>query len=105
MRCLNQKTLHLSIKPFSQEVPSVSSITIEVAESVLLATGQSREEFARDARFLLAAKLFELGRLSSGKAAQLCDMAHPDFLFAAGRLGVPVVQLTGEELDREFQND
>lgn len=83
----------------------MSSINIEVAESVLLTTGQSREEFARDAQFLLAAKLFELGRLSSGKAAQLCDMAHPDFLFAAGRLGVPVVQLTGEELDREFQND
>jgi hypothetical protein len=46
------------------------TLTIDIPESVLLATGQSREEFIREAKFLLAAKLFEMGRLSSGKAAQ-----------------------------------
>ncbi len=83
----------------------MSTITIEVPDSVLLATGQSREAFTGEARFLLAAKLFELGRLSSGKAAQLCGMAHPDFLIAASQLGIPVVSLEGEELDLEFQDD
>lgn len=83
----------------------MSTITIEVPDSVLLATGQSREVFAGEARFLLAAKLFELERLSSGKAAELCRMAHPDFLIAVGQLGIPVVSLEGEELDLEFQDD
>jgi predicted HTH domain antitoxin len=83
----------------------MSTITIEVPESVLLATGQSREAFTGEARFLLAAKLFELERLSSGKAAQLCGMAHPDFLLAVGQLGIPVVRLAGEELDREFRGE
>ena len=80
------------------------TLTIDIPESVLLATGQSREEFIREAKFLLAAKLFEMGRLSSGKAAQICGMHRVDFIFAVGKMGIPVVQLDEEELAREFQD-
>ena len=38
------------------------SLTLEYGDEVLLATGQSPAEFADEARFLLAAKLYELGR-------------------------------------------
>jgi len=79
----------------------MNSLTIEIPESVLLATGQSREEFVREAKFLLAAKLFELGRLSSGNAAQICDRSRPAFILATGKMGVPVVQLDEEELSIE----
>ncbi len=78
------------------------ALTIEIPEDVLVASGQSREEFIREAKFLLAAKLFELGRLSSGKAAQLCGMGRVEFLFAAGRMGIPVIDLDEEELKREL---
>lgn len=79
-------------------------LTIEIPEDVLLATGQSREEFVREARFLLALKLLELGRLSSGKAAQLCEMERPDFILTAGRMGIPVADLDNEELKRELED-
>lgn len=82
----------------------MQTVTIDLPESVLLATGQSREEFTREAKFLLAAKLFELGRLSSGKAAQICAMQRIEFILAMGRLGIPVVQLDEEELAREFED-
>ena len=42
------------------------SLQLDLPDSVLLATGQSRDEFSREAKFLLALKLFEVGRLSSG---------------------------------------
>lgn len=77
-------------------------LTIELPENVLLACGQSREEFVREARFLLALKLFELGRISSGKAAELAGMGKPDFIMAAGRLGVPAADLDSDEAAREF---
>lgn len=77
-------------------------IHIDLPESVLLSTGQSQEEFVREAKFLLALKLFELGRVSSGRAAELCEMPRVEFLLLAGRSGVPVVDLDAEELDREF---
>jgi predicted HTH domain antitoxin len=82
----------------------MSSLTIELTESVLVAYGQSREEFLREARFLLALKLFELGRLSSGKAAELCPMSRVDFLFAASWAGVPVARLDKSDLAEEFRD-
>lgn len=71
----------------------MATLSIELPETVLLATGQSRDEFLTEARFLLALKLFELGRISSGKAAEICGMGRVEFLFAAGRHGVPVADL------------
>ncbi|MBF0471374.1 MAG: UPF0175 family protein [Gammaproteobacteria bacterium] len=51
---------------------------------------------------MLALKLFEVGRLSSGEAGQLCGMGRVEFLFAASRAGEPVVDLDDEELAAEF---
>lgn len=78
------------------------NLNIAIPEDVLLSTGQSREEFTQEARFLLAVKLFEVGRLSSGKAASLCAMGRGDFVLAAGRMGIPVLQMDDEELRREL---
>ncbi|MBK1618323.1 hypothetical protein CKO42_07690 [Lamprobacter modestohalophilus] len=58
--------------------------------------------FADEARFLLAVKLFEQGRISSGKAGRLCGMGRVEFLLAASRSGVPVVDLQGDDLVTEF---
>ena len=80
----------------------MSTIQIEVPESVLLSTGQSQEEFVREARFLLALKLFELGRLSAGKAAEMCGQNRADFILLAGRSGVPVADLDDAERKREL---
>lgn len=80
----------------------MTTISIELPESLLATSGQSEEEFVKEAKFLLALKLFEMGRLSSGRAAEICDVPRLDFLLRAGRMGVPVVDLDGDELDREF---
>jgi predicted HTH domain antitoxin len=54
---------------------------------------------------MLALKLFEVGRLSSGKAGKLCDMGRVEFLLAAGRAGVPVLSLDDDELIMEFDQN
>lgn len=78
------------------------TIHLDLPDSILLAAGLSPEEFAREAKFLLALKFFEVGRLSSGVAAELCGLPRGEFLFQAGRLKVPVADLDGQELEREF---
>jgi predicted HTH domain antitoxin len=80
-------------------------IRIDLPESVLLATGQSEEEFVQESKLVLALRLFEQGKISSGRAADLCGLPRADFLFAAGRAGVPVADLDAAELDREFSGD
>lgn len=58
--------------------------------------------FADEARFILALKLFEQGRISSGKAGKLCNQSRVEFLIAAGKAGVPLVDLTTAEMIDEF---
>ena len=63
----------------------------------------SDKEFARELRFLAAAKLFELGRLSSGKAARLAEMSRVSFLHELDRIGIPAINLRDEEVDTEIR--
>lgn len=80
----------------------MSVIHIDLPGSVLLATGQSEEEFVQEAKFFLALKLFERGRISSGRAAEICGMRRVEFLLMASRSGVPVADLDEGEMAREF---
>jgi predicted HTH domain antitoxin len=61
----------------------------------------SDAEFAQELRFLAAAKLYELGRLSSGKAAQLAGMKRVEFLHSLAQVGVPAINLRDEEIEAE----
>ena len=63
----------------------------------------SDSEFARELRFLAAAKLYELGRLSSGKAARLAEMNRVAFLHELGRVGVSAINLSDEEIEAEIR--
>lgn len=60
------------------------------------------EVSADEARLALAAKLVELGRLSTGQGAILAGLSKAAFLELMGRFGVPVFAYPPEELDREF---
>ena len=79
----------------------MGTIHVEVPESVLVGSGQTREAFAVDAKFLLALKMVELGGLSSSRAADLCGMNRVDFLLRAGQSGTPVTDLD-ERAAEEF---
>ncbi len=61
----------------------------------------SDAEFAEELRFLAAVKLYELGRLSSGKAAQLAGMGRVEFIHALAHIGVPALNLRDEEIELE----
>ncbi len=77
------------------------TLTIPYDDSVLLEASLTREEFEREAAFLLAAKLYERGRLSSGKAAELCGRGRVDFLLALPRADVPMSNLRREDVEDE----
>jgi len=80
----------------------MNTLTIELPVEGLPSAAELPANFADEARYLLALKLFEQGRISSGKAGRLCDMGRVEFLLAASRSGVPVVDLSGGDLIQEF---
>jgi len=53
---------------------------------------------------LAAVKLFELGKLSSGRAAQLAGVSRVEFLNLIGRYQVSPFNLSVEELERDVFN-
>jgi predicted HTH domain antitoxin len=77
-------------------------LTIDLPIEGLPSPAELRDDFADEARFLLALKLFEQGRISSGKAGTLCGLGRVGFLLGASRAGVPVVDLAEDELAEEF---
>ncbi len=76
-------------------------LTIEYPDDLLVALGANREQFEQEARFALAAKLFEMGRLSSGKAARLAGMDRVTFLLSLNRVGVAMLDLDEAEMADE----
>jgi len=72
---------------------------INIPEKVLLAEKTDEKAFARELPMLAAVKLYELGRLSSGRAAELAGMTRVEFLLALGRY--PVFPLLAELNDLE----
>lgn len=67
---------------------SLKQITIDVPEKVLLAEKSDEAAFGREIRLLAAIKLYELGRLSSGRAAELAGMPRVEFLLTLGKYKV-----------------
>jgi predicted HTH domain antitoxin len=72
---------------------------IDIPEKVLLAEKADEVTFARELRVLAAVKLYELGRLSSGRAADLAGMSRVEFLLALERYKVFPLAAELEELE------
>ncbi len=79
-----------------------NALTIEYPEDLLFTLGISDKEFSEEAKLLLAAKLYELGRISSGQAARLAGKSRVEFLFSLSRLNVPMSNLREEDLKDEL---
>ncbi|MCP4701803.1 MAG: UPF0175 family protein [Gammaproteobacteria bacterium] len=80
----------------------MNMLCIPYPESIPALANQSAEDFEREARMMLALKLFETGRLTSGQAAMLADMPRVRFLLECPRYGVASVNWDAKELESEF---
>ncbi len=78
------------------------TLSIEYGDELLLGLGLSPVEFTAEAKLLLAAKLYELGRLTSGQAAKLCGKERVDFLMSLPRVGVRPSNLRVDDADPEI---
>jgi predicted HTH domain antitoxin len=77
-------------------------IVINVPESVLQAENTDADTFARELCLLAAVKLYELGRLSSGRAAELAGMSRVEFLMNLGRYKVFPLEAELQDLESDF---
>jgi predicted HTH domain antitoxin len=80
----------------------MKTIELSYPDSLAAALNLSPEAFAKEAKLALAVKLFELGRLTSGQAAELAGVERVQFLLECSRFGAASVDWDDEELIAEF---
>ena len=76
---------------------SMKVLTIHYSDDLLLSMKRSPQEFESEARLLLAVKLYEMDRISTGAAANLAGVSRVAFIFELARFGLsPMGQDPGE---------
>ena len=80
------------------------TLSIDYPETLPDALNTSRDQFEREARMAMAAKLFEMGRISSGIAAALVGLDRVSFLLRLHEFGVPMIDLDEAELAEDIDN-
>lgn len=79
-------------------------LTMTIPDHSLLALNLSPDQVGDELRLAAAIKLYEVGRLSSGAAAELAGVPKPVFLQRLGDYGVPTFRQTEAELREELNN-
>lgn len=81
----------------------MKTLSIPYPDDLPEALGQAPEDFEKELRFLVAAKLYEMGRISSGRAAEMAGVDRVEFLRELGRYRISVLNYPLAELEREIE--
>ena len=83
---------------------TVHQLTIPYSEDLLLSLKSTPESFEAEARLLLATKLYELGRVTTGVGARLAGMDRVSFMFELHRFGLSPIGVEPDELAEDVAN-
>ena len=83
---------------------TINTLSIPYSDELLLSVKKSKKEFEAEARLLLAVKLYEMGQITTGIAAELAGLSRVAFMFELDRFGLSPMGQTPEELAEDFAN-
>ena len=82
----------------------MTQVLLNIPDTAPFALRVKPEEVGRELLVVAAVKLYELGRLSGGAAAQLAGISKPLFLQKLSQYGVPIFRLSEDELRQDLAN-
>lgn len=79
---------------------NTQTITIDFPSDILLALNENENEFKKNIKISLAIRLYQLEKLTIGKAAQLCGLSRFDFETLLSENGISISNLSiGDIID------
>jgi predicted HTH domain antitoxin len=81
----------------------MTNLSLSIPDEILVALKATPDDVASTIRFAASVKLYEMGRLSSGAAAQLAGVPKPYFLAHLAEYGVATFDLSEEELSHDLE--
>ncbi|MEM9294122.1 MAG: UPF0175 family protein [Acidobacteriota bacterium] len=80
----------------------MTTLTLQLPESVFSARRKEPDEFLRDLRLAAAIHWYGRGEISQEKAAQIAGLDRTDFLLALAREQVDAFVVDFDDLEREL---
>lgn len=84
---------------------TMKTISLTYPEDFELDVHTTPGELEAQIRLMAALKMFELGKISSGKAAELAGLSRVEFFEMCGRYRVPIFNYSPEDLEAEIISD
>ncbi len=82
----------------------MTMIDIQCPDQILISLKEDAETFRRDLILAAAMKYYELGKLSSGRAAELAGISRVEFLGRTAEFRVPAWDMTVDELRQDLEH-
>lgn len=83
----------------------MKSMIMHYPDDLAQAIQLTPDELIAQVKLMAALKMFELGKLSSAKAAEFAGLSRVDFIEACGRYHVSIFNYIMEEVEGELKPD
>ncbi len=83
----------------------MEELTIKYPKDLELTVNLTKAEMEQHLRLMAALKMYELGKISAGKAGELAGLSRPQFFESCGMYGVSIFNYGSEEIEDELQQD
>jgi predicted HTH domain antitoxin len=77
---------------------------LKYPDEILISLKEDEKHFLNEVKILAAVKLYELNRLSLGKASKLAGLDKIDFIKVLGENKVSIFKLTKKDLTKDVEN-
>ena len=81
----------------------MAQVIIPVSDSILTSLNMEAAEIAQSMRKEFAIKSFRDGKLTLAQGADFCGNNIYDFISSVSRAGVPIINYSIEDVDRELE--
>jgi len=79
-------------------------VVIDLPDNLLKEVSYGFSDLEMEIKFLLATKLVEMGRISTGRASEWLGISKPLFLREMGRYGLSILPVDTESLEEDIIN-